>query len=71
MDYELTNTKRFHVKLIHKHPIMAESVMGDVIAVFKHIPKGTSKGNIVKLKKRVLISDMFWLMFRLFCMSFR
>ena len=60
MDYELTNTKRFHVKLIHKHPIMAESVVGDVIAVFKHIPKGTSKCNIVKLKKRQsFISEMF------------
>ena len=30
---------------------MAESVVGDVIAVFKYIPKGTSKCNIVKLKK--------------------
>ena len=38
---------------------MAESVVGDVIAVFKYIPKGTSKCNIVKLKERVLISDMF------------
>ena len=38
---------------------MAESVVGDVIAVFKYITKGTSKCNIVKLKKRVLISDMF------------
>ena len=38
---------------------MAEGVLGDVIAVFKYIPKGTSKCNIVKLKKRVLISDMF------------
>ena len=37
---------------------MAESVLGDVIAVFKYIPKGTSKCNIVKLKKKVLISDM-------------
>ena len=31
---------------------MAENVLGDVIAVFKYIPKGTSKCNIVKLKKK-------------------
>ena len=55
-DYELTNTKWFHVKLIHKHPIMAESVVCDVIAVFKYITKGTSKCNVVKLKKR----EEFW-----------
>ena len=30
---------------------MAKCVVGDVIAVFKYIPKGTSKCNIVKLKK--------------------
>ena len=51
-DYELTNTKWFHVKLIHKHPIMAESVLGDVIGVFKYITKRTSKCNIVKLKNK-------------------
>ena len=51
-DYELTNTKCLHVKLIHKHPIMAKYVVGDVIAIFKYIPEGASKCNIVKLKKK-------------------
>ena len=32
---------------------MAESVVGDVIGVFKYIPKGTSKCNIVKLKEEI------------------